>query len=139
MKSGILRFTTLMVLFAVPAVPVQLAAQAKYRIVNLGTWGGTAGGAASINNRGWATGNANPQGDQTTIATLWFNGSKTKLGTLGGPNSAVACPVKNDSGVIVGISETADINPWVSVFLAQVSSVRRGQAMSARDSDGRAT
>lgn len=32
-------------------------------------------------------------------------------GTSGGANSAVSWPVKNDRGEIVGISETADLDP----------------------------
>jgi len=48
----------------------------------------------------------------TTVATLWVQGQTIPLGTLsGGPNSAVAWPVKNNNGVIVGISELPDIDP----------------------------
>src|SRR5439155_1587461 len=38
------------------------------------------------------------------------------LGNLGGLNSAVAWPVKNNNGVIVGISETADADPLGEYF-----------------------
>lgn len=115
MKSRILTCITAM---AVLAVSVQLAAQNQehnkpvmYRVSNLGTLGGTSSGANSINNRNWVTGVANLAGDQTAHATLWLAGSKFDLGTLGGPNSAVSWPVKNNHGVIVGISETAPIDP----------------------------
>src|SRR5262249_11937083 len=40
-------------------------------------------------------------------ATLWVNGVPTDLGTLGGPNSDVAWPVKSNAGIMVGISQTA--------------------------------
>jgi probable HAF family extracellular repeat protein len=103
-----------MFLFAVLTISAQLPAQTRYRIVSLDNLGGTVGGANSINNRGWVTGTTNLEGDQFSRATLWVsNAPPINLGTLGGPNSnsAVAWPVKSDNGVIVGISETEEINP----------------------------
>jgi probable HAF family extracellular repeat protein len=114
MKSCIRNCTTLMFLFAVLTISAQLPAQTRYRIVSLDNLGGTVGGANSINNRGWVTGTTNLEGDQFSRATLWVsNAPPINLGTLGGPNSnsAVAWPVKSDNGVIVGISETEEINP----------------------------
>src|SRR5215469_16495604 len=97
------------------AVSIELNAQTRYKIVPLENLGGTAGAGASINDRGWVTGNSNLSGDQVTHAELWVRGSAFNppegLGTLGGPSSAVAWPVKNVTGVISGISETAEINP----------------------------
>src|SRR5262245_34533227 len=95
----------------IPAATLTAQQATSYRIVVLDTLGGTGGGANSINNRGWVTGLANLPDDQTAHATLWMNGETRDLGTLGGPNSAVSWPVKNDNGVIVGISETAQIDP----------------------------
>src|SRR5690349_2281176 len=106
--------TTLMFLFAVLTISAQLWGQSRYRIVSLNNLGGTAGGANSINNRGWITGTSTLAGNQFSRATLWVSGAPpVNLGTLGGPNSnsAVAWPVKNNNGVIVGISETEEINP----------------------------
>src|SRR5437016_6357505 len=100
-----------MILFIAIALPVHLAAQSHYGVVELGELGGTAGSANGINDRGWITGADNLTGDVTSMATLWVNGSTIPLGTLGGPNSAVAWPVKNNNGVIVGISELADADP----------------------------
>src|SRR5436190_11495664 len=92
--------------------PIHLAAQSHYGVVELGELGGTAGSANGINDRGWITGTDNLTGDLTTTATLWLNGSAIPLGTLeNGPNSAVAWPVKNNNGVIVGISELPDLDP----------------------------
>jgi probable HAF family extracellular repeat protein len=88
----------------------------SYTVVNLGTLGGTSSGANSINNRGWVTGVANLAGDQTAHATLWLHGQTFDLGTLGGPNSAVSWPVKNNRGEIVGIAETATIDPLGETF-----------------------
>src|SRR2546427_207519 len=100
-----------LILFIAIALPLQLAAQSHYSTVELGELGGTAGSANGINDRGWITGTDNLTGDVTSMATLWVNGSTIPLGTLGGPNSAVAWPVKNNNGVIVGISELADADP----------------------------
>lgn len=113
MKSRTRKGTTLLILF-VFTISAQLVAETRYRIVSLDNLGGTAGGANSINNRGWITGTTNLEGDQFSRATLWMSDAPpVDLGTLGGPNSnsAVAWPVKNNTGLIVGISETDEINP----------------------------
>ena len=88
----------------------------RYKVVALDTLGGTQGGGNSINNPGWVTGLANQDGDQTAHATLWRGGETIDLLTLGGPNSAVSWPVKNNHGDIVGISETADAQPLGEIF-----------------------
>jgi probable HAF family extracellular repeat protein len=101
------------------AFPAWLAAQTQYNVVTLPGLGGTAGQANSINNRGWATGVANYAGDSVGHASLWISSSNAiDLGALGGPtaNSAVAWPIKNDRGVVVGISDTADDNPLGEAF-----------------------
>src|SRR5438270_703228 len=96
------------------AFPSWLAAQTQYKIVTLPSLGGTAGAANSINNRNWATGLANFAEDNVGHAALWVNSSNAiDVGALGGPtaNSAVAWPIKNNNGLVVGISDTADDNP----------------------------
>lgn len=103
---------------------VQLGAQdeqasakpAQYRVFNLGTLGGALGIGNGINNRGWVTGVSTLPGNQTARATLWIYGTKLDLGTLGGANSAVEWPVKNDTGEIVGISETSTPDPLGETF-----------------------
>lgn len=88
------------------------SAKPAYRIVELGTLGGTASAANAINNRGWVMGAANLPGDTTEHAALWIEGKLHDLHTLGGPNSAVVWPsVKNNHGVIVGVSEKAELDP----------------------------
>jgi len=42
---------------------------------------------------------------------LWLDGRRIDLGTLGGPNSGVIRPVKNDRGMISGIAETDGADP----------------------------
>jgi probable HAF family extracellular repeat protein len=73
--------------------------------------GGTVSRGNSINDRGWMSGYSNLAGNQSRHASLWLHESQIDLGTLGGPNSSVAWPVKNDSGLIVGISQTATPDP----------------------------
>ncbi len=123
MRSRMWAWVTVVTLFVALTVADRLGARdqpenqrVRYDVVKLDTLGGTAGGANSINNRGWVTGLANKQGDQTAHATLWLHGRTIDLGTLGGPNSAVAWPVKNDRGEIVGISETSDVDPLGETF-----------------------
>ena len=94
------------------ALPMDLAAE-TYDVTTLQGLGGAAG-ANSINDRGWVAGQANKQGDAVSRAALWVGGPvPIDLGSLGGPdtNSAVAWPVKNSAGVIVGISDTMQDNP----------------------------
>jgi probable HAF family extracellular repeat protein len=82
-----------------------------YQVRQLGSLGGTASAGNGINDRAWVVGASNLAGDQTTHATLWRDGTTVDLGTLGGPNSAVLWPVKNNSGLIVGVAETAETDP----------------------------
>jgi probable HAF family extracellular repeat protein len=83
-----------------------------YSVINLGTLGGSASnGYGGVNNRGWVTGDANLSGDQTEHAFLWRNGVMTDLGTLGGPNSSVAFPVKNNRGLVAGTAQINEIDP----------------------------
>jgi probable HAF family extracellular repeat protein len=116
MRSKIVTGITSVILFGWLALAVRLSAQepdkpAHYRVFNLGTLGGTVSAGNTINNRGVAMGSANLPGDTTAHATAWLFGLKFDLGTLGGPNSNVVFPNRNDLGEIVGISETAAIDP----------------------------
>lgn len=83
----------------------------EYRVTNLDSLGGTISRGNSLNNRGWVAGYSNLPGDQSRHATLWLDGTAFDLGTLGGPNSSVTWPVKNNRGLIVGISQTATPEP----------------------------
>ncbi len=82
-----------------------------YQVTNLASLGGTTSAGSSINNGGWVAGSSNLAGDQAQHASLWTGGSVIDLGTLGGPNSGVLWPVKNDRGIITGISQTASPDP----------------------------
>ncbi len=108
-------------LFASLAAPTWLAAQsqpqrhspAHYYVISLGTpLGGSASGAAAINDFGWIAGDSNVTGDLTQHAELWLYGYPINLGTLGGPNSAVLWPGLNNEGQAVGISDTGESDPY---------------------------
>jgi probable HAF family extracellular repeat protein len=85
----------------------------KYLIYTLpDTLGGTASAANAVNNAGWVMGNAAFSGNTTVEAAFWLEGQLLPLGTLGGPNSSVAWEgVKNNQGLIVGISDTSTAQP----------------------------
>ncbi|MGA7554662.1 MAG: hypothetical protein WBW54_13010 [Candidatus Acidiferrales bacterium] len=113
MKIRILLCVSVMALLACAAMPVRLAAQEQqhYRVVNLGNLSGTASSGNTINNIGWAMGSADQAGNTTEHATVWIYGLRFDLGTLGGPNSDVQWPIKNDHGLVAGWAETAEMNP----------------------------
>ena len=80
----------------------------RYHVTKLdASLGGTSSAGSGINNRGWVAGFSRPEGNLTLRAALWRNGGIDDLGTLGGPNSAVLWPGINNTGMVVGISQTA--------------------------------
>ena len=83
----------------------------KYQVTNLASLGGTISRGNSINNRSWVAGYSNLSGNESRHASLWRNESLLDLGTLGGPNSSVAWPVKNNIGLIAGIAQTDTPDP----------------------------
>ncbi len=85
---------------------------AGYSVADLGTFGGSVSSAAGINERSWITGSANLSGDAMAHAALWRDGKALDLGTLGGPNSAIAWPNHSNSGFLAGISELSALNPY---------------------------
>jgi probable HAF family extracellular repeat protein len=112
-------FTMTLVLLLV--LPGELAAQTapgtsqvtRYQVFTLpNTLGGTISAANAINDAGWIMGSADFSGNTTSEAVVWLNGRMLKLGTLGGPNSSVAWEgIKNNNGLIVGISDTSMVQP----------------------------
>ena len=114
-----MKYAIRMCMFAAALFPVWLVAQTNYRVISLPTLGGTDGQANSINNRNWAAGLANLQGNTVGHAALWKSATHAiDLGSLGGEdaNSAIAWPVKDVNGLLVGISDTADNNPLGEAF-----------------------
>ena len=102
------------------ALVIRLVAQdpagpPHYRVLDLGTLGGPVSAGNAINNIGWVTG-FSTKADGTLLATLWANGAQIPLGTLGGPNSNIAWPVKNNFGLISGVSENGVHDPLNETF-----------------------
>lgn len=89
-----------------------------YRIITLGTLGGTNGSGNSINDLGWASGASATTGNAAEEATLWRYGKTIGLGTLGGPNSSVAFPAKDDVGILEGIADVDKPDPLGENFCA---------------------
>lgn len=98
----------------------------EYQITELASLGGTSSAGNSINNRGWVGGTSREPVDNAMRATLWRHGLPTNLGTLGGPHSAILWPAKNNRGIVVGVTETPDIDrhgeQWsCAVFFGEVT------------------
>lgn len=96
---------------AEPAATSAGHGSSTYSIFNLSSLGGANSRGNSINDLTWVAGYSNLSGDQTRHATLWLYGARFDLGTLGGPNSNVAWPVKNIRGLLAGIAQTATPDP----------------------------
>jgi probable HAF family extracellular repeat protein len=89
-------------------LPAGSAPTSQYAVTSLNPLGGSSAGANSINNQNWASGVSSLTSSPYIHAALWENGaSAMDLGTLGGPNSGVEWPVKNERRLISGISETS--------------------------------
>ena len=114
-EAGKARRTILAMLFtACFVLGTALTASAQqYRVSYLDSLGGTNSRGNSINDRGWIAGFSRLSGDKNRHATLWRDGALLDLGTLGGSdkNSSVAWPVKNNRGIIAGISQTDTPEP----------------------------
>jgi probable HAF family extracellular repeat protein len=95
------------------ALPGGLAAQEnsrpRYRVIELGTLGGTYSQPFYVSRRGVASGEAS-LADGNWHATLWIGGFKKVLGTLGGLNSS-AFGSPNEFGLVVGAAETSHSDP----------------------------
>lgn len=125
MKARTLTCVTAMIIFAALIASFRPATQAqannlspaplKYTVRVLPGLGGLSG-AFSINDLGWVAGVSEPPGDPFDRAFLWHDGQPTNLGSLGGYNSAVGSPNKNEIGWLVGTSETVDVDPYQENF-----------------------
>jgi probable HAF family extracellular repeat protein len=102
-----------------------------YRVIDLGTLGGTISSGNTINNLGWVMGASNEAGDTVQLATLWLPGKQIALGTLGGPSSDVLWPVKNDFGLISGVSENGKPDPLGETFSCPVFGLTSGNSCVA--------
>ncbi len=111
------------ILSAALSFPARFAAQdhwpqspAHYRVVDLGTLGGTISSGNTINNRGWVMGGSTETDNTVQLATLWRDGQQIPLGTLGGPSSNIGWPIKNDFGLLSGVTENGVPDPLAETF-----------------------
>lgn len=100
-------------------ISAQSTTPVQYKVISLGTLGGTLSDAGGgLNDRDWVGGGANLPGDATEHASLWRNGVLMDLGTLGGSISGAARV--NDRGVVLGSSQISTIDPlgesWGAIF-----------------------
>jgi probable HAF family extracellular repeat protein len=126
MNSPKLILITVIALLAALGTSVRLAAQEqqghskklpRYRVIDLGTVGGTLSDALGVNNKGWVTGWSSLPGDAILHAVLWRKGVRTDLGTLGGPNSSTFTNSSvNARGEIVGAAESSAPDPLAENF-----------------------
>lgn len=72
---------------------------------NLGSLGGTFGGANAINSHSQVVGQSNLAGDLAGHPFLWEHGKMIDLGTLGGTNATAEW--LNDKGEVIGYSQTS--------------------------------
>lgn len=82
-----------------------------YRVVTLSSLGGGENAGNSINDLNIVGGFANLPDNNSRHAMLWLYGFRFDLGTLGGPNSNIAWPVKNTIGLVSGIAQTTTPQP----------------------------
>ena len=85
--------------------------RSDYRVVTLSSLGGAENTGNSINDLNLVGGFANLPDNNSRHAMLWLYGFRFDLGTLGGPNSAIAWPVKNTNGLVSGIAQTTTPQP----------------------------
>jgi len=118
MTRAILLCTTVALVVVSAAVAPAMAKHATLRPVTYtvaalpNPLGGSYAQGTSINSRLQIAGFATLAGNTTMRAMLWQpNRSPIDMGTLGGPNSAVAWPNRNNHGAFAGIAETMDKNP----------------------------
>lgn len=108
-----MRSLSCMVIAALCLAAPSMAAwgQSHYSVSPLPTLGGTFSSGNSIDDLGLVSGVSNFPGDTYGHAALWLNGSVHDLGTLGGLNSDIQWPVKNNTGVLAGIAQTGKPDP----------------------------
>lgn len=107
--------TAALALSALPAAALAADAAPSYVVYDTGTLGGEQAFANGINNVGWVAGGLSTS-TGAVHAAEWIPGNVIDLGTLGGANSAVEWPIKNNHGLVVGISETATPDPLGETF-----------------------
>jgi probable HAF family extracellular repeat protein len=89
--------------------------RARYKVIDLGTLGGTSSSGWGINDQRWVSGVSSLPGDMQSRAFLWRKGVMTDLGTFGGMNSFSFFPL-NNRGTVTGGAETSTPDPMGEDF-----------------------
>jgi probable HAF family extracellular repeat protein len=97
------------VVLCLPPIAGQVS-KANYRVLDLGTLGGSLSIAFGLNDRGVVEGFSTPSGNASFHAFVWRDGIMTDLGTLGGPNSESFFG-PNERGQAAGVSELSTPDP----------------------------
>jgi probable HAF family extracellular repeat protein len=106
-----------------------------YRVTLLGSLGGAPSRSNSINDHGLVSGYSTLP-DGTRHAVAWTGTTAHDLGTLGGANSSVAWPVKNEWGLVAGISQTSTTDPLHEPWSCAAFIPYTGQECRGFASDG---
>ena len=80
-----------------------------YEVRPLPSLGGTSSRGNGINDAGLVTGFSNLNQNTARRASVWFHDQVFQLDPLGGTNSSVAWSGKNNSGLVVGITQTSEL------------------------------
>jgi probable HAF family extracellular repeat protein len=83
--------------------------EVTYEVRPLSTLGGTSSRGNGVNDAGLVTGFSNLTENKTRRASVWFHDQVFQLDPLGGTNSSVAWSGKNNSGLVVGITQTSQL------------------------------
>jgi probable HAF family extracellular repeat protein len=93
------------------ALPLAAWGQSHYSVSQLPALGGSFSAGNSVDDLGLVSGVSNAAGDSYGHAALWLHGQVYDLGTLGGLNSDIQWPVKNNFGLLAGIAQTGTPDP----------------------------
>ena len=83
--------------------------EVTYEVQPLSSLGGTNSRGNGVNDAGLVTGFSNLTGNMARRASVWFHDQVFQLDPLGGTNSSVAWSGKNNSGLVVGITQTSQL------------------------------
>ena len=115
--------TTMMLLLSLLALSSGLGAQdnipahPRYKVIDLGTLGGTFTGPGGINIHSEVEGFATLPGDTEQNAFFWSRGIMTAIPGLGGPNSAAGWAI-SDRGQVGAGGDTGQPDPLAEDFCA---------------------
>lgn len=83
--------------------------EVTYKVRPLSSLGGTSSRGNGVNDAGFVTGFSNLTENKARRASVWFHDQVFQLDPLGGTNSSVAWSGKNNSGLVVGITQTSQL------------------------------